>query len=93
MVQKTHADALGLTAVIDERLRTLLRGLHRETLPCPLTIAGLTSHGLQDVAGPVLNHMRGLPHEAVRAVVVAVLAERRMAAEEAAKKREAQQNG
>jgi len=80
MVQTTHAGALGLTAVDDEQLRKLLRGLYSKTLPCPLTIAFLTGHGLQDVAGPLLNHMRGLSHDAVHAVVVAVLAEREMAA-------------
>ncbi len=84
MVEKRHADALGLSAVIDDRLRTMLRALHHDTLPCPLTISGLTSHGLQDVAGPLLNHMRGLSHEGVRAVVVAVLAERQVAARERA---------
>ncbi|MBL4684630.1 MAG: hypothetical protein JKY37_08590 [Nannocystaceae bacterium] len=82
MVNKMHAGALGLTAVIDDRLRTLLRSLYRESLPCPLTIAGLTTHGLQDAAGPLLNHLRGLELPAVRAVVVAVMAEREMAAKE-----------
>lgn len=71
-----HAGTLGLTAVVDERLRALLTGLHRETLACPLTIVGLTCHGLQDCAGPLLGHLRGLDAAGVRAVVVAVLAER-----------------
>lgn len=82
MVASTHAGAIGLTALTDDQLRTLLQGLHRQTLPCPLTIANLAGHGLQDVAGPVLNHMRGLAQPAVRAVVVAVLAERDMADKE-----------
>lgn len=82
MVEQTHAHALGLTAVTDDQLRTLLRGLHRKTLPCPLSFTDLTGHGLQDVGSPLLNHLRGLSEEAVRAVLVAVLAERRMAAKE-----------
>lgn len=71
----------GLVGVSTERLRTLLRGLHRETLPCPLTPVGLATHGLQDDANSILNHLRGLERAAVHAVVVAALAER-MAAEE-----------
>ena len=73
---RTHAHALGLTAVSTEQLRTALRGLHRQTLACPLTVVGLTAHGLQDVAGPLLGHLRGLEAGGVRAVVVAVLADR-----------------
>ena len=82
MVEQTHAHAMGLTAVTDDQLRTLLRGLYRKTLPCPLSFTDLTGHGLQDVGSPLLNHLRGLSEEAVRAVLVAVLAERRMAAKE-----------
>ena len=74
---RTHHDALGLTAVSTEQLEVLFRGLVRKTLPCPLTIHTLAGHGLQDVAGPILNHLRNLDEPAVRAVVVAVLAERR----------------
>lgn len=67
---------LGLVQVSTEQLRTLLRGLHRETLTCPLTPAGLAGHGLQDATGVILGHMRELDRPAVRAIVVAVLAER-----------------
>ena len=73
---RTHHDALGLTAVSTAQLQTLLRGLVRDTLPCPLSIHTLAGHGLQDVAGPLLSHLRNLEAPAVRAVVVAVLAER-----------------
>lgn len=69
-----------LTTVGAEQLRTLLRGVHRGTLECPLSPAGLAGHGLQDQSGPILGHLRGLDAAGVRAVVVAVLAER-MAAE------------
>lgn len=67
---------LGLVQVSTEQLRRLLRGVHRETLPCPLTPAGLAGHGLQDPSGLLLGHMRGLDRAGVHAVVVAVLAER-----------------
>lgn len=67
---------LGLVQVTTEQLRTLLRGIHRETLVCPLTPAGLAGHGLQEPTGMILGHMRELDRASVRAVVVAVLAER-----------------
>jgi hypothetical protein len=67
---------LGLVQVSTEQLRTLLRGIHRETLDCPLTPAGLAGHGLQEATGAILGHMRALDRAGVRAVVVAVLAER-----------------
>lgn len=67
---------LGLVQVTTEQLRMLLRGIHRETLLCPLTPAGLAGHGLQDATGTILGHMRDLDRASVRAVVVAVLAER-----------------
>jgi len=71
-----NASNLGLAQVTTEQLRTLLRGLHRETLTCPLTPAGLAGHGLQEPSGMILGHMRALDRAAVHAVVVAVLAER-----------------
>jgi hypothetical protein len=72
----TNALDLGLVQVTTLQLRTLLRGVHRETLPCPLTPAGLAGHGLQDVTGTLLALLRDLGRPAVHAVVVAVLAER-----------------
>ncbi len=77
---------LGLVGVTTPRLEVLLRGLHRETITCPLTPAALAGHGLQDDTTALLGLMRGLDRAAVHAVVVAVLAER-MAAAAAAKAR------
>lgn len=71
--------SLGLVAVDTASLHTLLRGVHRQTLACPLTPAGLAGHGLQDQSGPILALLRGLPAAAVHATVVAVIAERRAA--------------
>ncbi len=67
---------LGLSTIATEHLRTLLRAVFKEHVPCPLTPAGLASQGLQDVSGPLLTHLRGLDAKAVHAVLVAVLAER-----------------
>jgi hypothetical protein len=75
---------LGLVSVSTERLELLLKALHRETIVCPLTPAGLAGHGLQDDTSALLGHMRGLDRAGVHAVVVAVLAER-MAADARAK--------
>lgn len=74
---------LGLVSVSTERLEILLKGVHRETMPCPLTPAGLAAHGLQDDTSALLGHLRGLDRAGVHAVVVAVLAERMAAAAQA----------
>ena len=65
-----------LTGVTDEQLRTALRMLHRGELEAPLTIVGLTRIGLQNCANDFLDHLRGVNTAGVRAVLVAVLAER-----------------
>jgi hypothetical protein len=80
---------MGLVRVSTERLEVLLRGLHRETLGCPLTPAALAGHGLQDDTAALLGHMRGLDRAGVQAVVVAVLAERLAAAAAASEKAQA----
>jgi hypothetical protein len=67
---------LGLVRVSTEQLQTMLRGVHRGTLECPLAPASLAGHGLQDVSNEILAHMRNLDRAAVHAVLVAVLAER-----------------
>ncbi len=66
----------GLTEVQSEDLKTLLRYLHRDEMRFPLTPAELARFGLQHAAPSILGHLRNLEKEAVRAVVVAVLAER-----------------
>ena len=74
-----YGSGLGLTDVPTPPLRTLLRALHRAEIECPLTPVALVAIGLQDHASVLLGHLRGLDHAGVRAVVVAVLAERRSA--------------
>ncbi len=68
--------ANGLLAVASSDLEKLLRALHRGDVTCPLTIQDLTRVGLQHAADR-LGHLRGLTDAGVRAVVVAVIAERR----------------
>lgn len=67
--------ANGLKAVHTEELKNLLRHIHRGTLPCPITQDGLAAAGLLGL-GDQLGHLRGLDEHAVRAVLVAVIAER-----------------
>jgi len=68
---------LGLTSIRDRSLETLLRAIHREQTQVPLTPAGLAALGLQEDSNLLLGHLRGLDAKAVRAVLVAVLAERK----------------
>ena len=67
---------LGLTGIPTHLLKNALRALHRGELETPLTINGLAAIGLQDVGPPILAMLRGLDAQAVRAVLVSVLAER-----------------
>jgi hypothetical protein len=74
---------LGLIPVATADLETLLRSLHRGYLSGPLSVPDLTRVGLQHCANPIMAHCRGLEPPAVRAVVVAALAERARAHESA----------
>ena len=73
--------SIGLTEVRAEDLKKLLGLLHRAEITCPLNVVELARTGLQHATNPLLNHLRGLGPEAVRAVLTASLAER-LAAEE-----------
>ena len=66
----------GLKTVSTEELKSLLRYLHRGELDCPVTPGALACLGFQDRSDPLLHTLRGLDESAVRAVIVAVLAER-----------------
>lgn len=66
----------GLTPVKTVDLKKALAALHRGELKCPLSIVELTRNGLQHCAGELLHGLRKLDEPAVRAVLVAVLAER-----------------
>ena len=67
---------LGLRELTTPQLKKLLLHLHRDELPCPFTMVGLTCLGFQLQAESLFHHLRGLEKPAVLAVVVAVLAER-----------------
>lgn len=66
----------GLTGLSTIDLQRLLRALHRRELSCPVGHASLHVAGLSYLVDR-LDALRGLDERAVRAVLVAVLAERR----------------
>ena len=66
----------GLTQVTTEDLERLLRAVHRKELPCPIDRIGLACTGLLRT-GDDLGILLGLNEQAVRALLVCVLAERR----------------
>ncbi len=68
--------ASGLTEVPTDDLKRCLRAVHRGDLPCPVTADTLALVGLQDRSPPLLETLRDLPEAGVRAVLVAVIAER-----------------
>jgi hypothetical protein len=75
---------VGLAAVSTDDLRLMLVRVHRGQLVCPVTQARLVIAGLPQLVDKV-GFLSGLDEAATRAVLVAVIAERR-AAEERAKK-------
>lgn len=68
---------LGLTDVPTADLESLLRHVHSGEARCPLVASEIARLGLQH-RHEELMHLRGLDERAVRAVLVAVLAERRV---------------
>lgn len=67
---------LALRQVSTESLKKLLRSVHHQTIELPLAPVPLVALGLQEDAERLLGALRGLDAAAVRAVLVAVLAER-----------------
>jgi hypothetical protein len=65
-----------LTAIATEDLIALLRLVHRGELACPIRPAGLGEHRLLRLQDD-LGFLTGLDLAATRAVLVAVIAERR----------------
>ena len=66
----------GLKQVSTGDLKEILRLVHRKELPCPIDRIGLATTGLLRL-GDDLEILQGLDERATRAVLVAVLAERR----------------
>lgn len=75
--------AAGLTELTEEELKKLLRHIYREELPCPVTADTLACVGFQSRHEWISAALGGLDSAGVKAVLVAVIAERRKAAEEA----------
>jgi hypothetical protein len=67
----------GLTEVGTDDLKRAFLMLHKGDLDLPVSPWGLARVGLQHVQGPLLNLLRDLDGAGVRAVLVAVLAERK----------------
>ncbi len=67
--------ANGLKQVKTPDLKDLLRAVHRGDLPCPITQDGLAATGLLRM-GDQIGHLRGLDEAGVKAVLIAVIAER-----------------
>ena len=73
--------AAGLTELTEEELKKLLRHVYREELPCPITADTLACVGFQSRHEWLSAALRGLDADGVKAVLVAVIAERKKAAE------------
>ena len=68
---------MALTGVPTRELEQLLRHQYRGELESPVTVAGLARVGLQHRSEELMQSLRGLDEAGVRAVLVAVIAERR----------------
>lgn len=66
----------GLVAVSEADLVALLRAIHRGELSCPISRIGLAQIGLLRL-GDDLDALQGLDERGAKAVLVAVIAERR----------------
>ncbi|MCB9702112.1 MAG: hypothetical protein H6711_09470 [Myxococcales bacterium] len=67
---------IGLRWIPTATLKKLLRHVHHQEIECPLAPIPLAALGLQEQAERLLGALRGLDAAGVRAVLVAVLAER-----------------
>jgi hypothetical protein len=72
---------MALTGVSTEELQQLLRFVYRQEIEIPITPVGLARVGLQYRSEEFMQSLRGLDEAGVRAVLIAVAAER-MAAKE-----------
>lgn len=72
---------LGLSAVSEAALTTLLRAIYRKELRCPLSLSELTRFGLQYCASDLMAALRDLDERAAIVVLVCVIAERKATAQ------------
>lgn len=75
MLKPLPFGGVGLTGLKLEDLKRLLRFVHDETLSCPITTKELHMSGMSYLEDRV-GFLRGLDARGVRAVLVAVIAER-----------------
>ena len=73
--------AAGLTELTEDELKKLLRHIYREELPCPVSADTLACVGFQSRHEWISAALGGLDAAGVKGVLVAVIAERRKAAE------------
>ncbi len=66
----------GLTHLTDPQLERLLRAVHRGYITCPIDAEQLMTAGLADIFDRA-GFLGGLDEAGVKAVLIAVLAERR----------------
>jgi hypothetical protein len=69
--------SMALTGVPTEDLELLLRLIHRNHVTPPITPVTLALVGLQHRSEEIMQSLRGLDEAGVRAVLIAVMAERR----------------
>jgi hypothetical protein len=67
----------GLTALSTDELKRLLSYLHKGQLECPINAHRVACVGFQHKHAELMYALRNLDDEAVRAVLVCVLAERK----------------
>lgn len=70
------SSSVGLKSVDTTALKRLLAAVHKEQVRFPLDVGELARVGVQYCSQEILNGLRGLDGKGVRAVLVAVLAER-----------------
>jgi hypothetical protein len=79
MSSRTPTPGSAVTRVPTATLEALLRSIHRQRLPMPLSRSTLIAGGFGNVEGD-LGSLQGLDARAAQAVIVAAIAERRAAA-------------
>ncbi len=70
----------GLAHLSEKDLKRLLSALHKQELACPVNFKSLAMTGLSYLQDKI-DFLQGLDEPAVRAVLIAVLAERRKVAQ------------
>ena len=67
----------GLTGLSTKELKKLLSHVYQDELKCPINVERIARIGFQYKQEEITSALRGLDQEAIRCVLVCVLAERR----------------